>query len=62
MLSKDVEDLLSDAQSKLSEQVLLESEKGTTWDRRARILFYDTLVKVFKERYHLDEDTARHYV
>ena len=62
MLSKDVEDLLSDAQRKLGEQVLLESEKGTTWDRRARILFYGTLIKVFKERYHLDEGTAKHYI
>ena len=62
MLSKDVEGLLNDAQKKLSEKVLLESEKGTTWDRRARTLFYDTMVKVFKERYDIDEGTAKCHI
>ena len=62
MLSKGVEDLLNAIQSKLDGQFLLESEKGTTWDRRARIVFYSTLIKIFKERYHLDESTAKHYI
>lgn len=62
MLSKDVEGLLNDAQKKLSEKVLLESEKGTTWDKRARHLFYYTMVELFKERYDIDEGTAKRYI
>lgn len=62
MLSEDVEDLLSYSQEKLGEEILPEFEKGTTWDRRARQLFYHTMIEIFKERYKIDEGTAKRYI
>ena len=62
LFSKDVESLLSHAQEKLGKKVLPESEKGATWDRRARHSFYDAMVELFKERYDIDEGTTKRYI